>query len=333
MQKIGLVGLGFMGNTHLDAYKHVENAEVAAICTSSKGDEITRKFNGSIVSDYEDLLRNNDIDIIDICVPTYLHEEYILKAAQAGKHIFCEKPLTLSLKSAYRIAEEVYKSGVALFVGHVLRFWPEYQTIKSYIEKDKLTDLQFIHAQRLGQFPAWSNWFQYPEKSGGALYDLHIHDIDFVYYLLGEPQSVYAVGSQNKYGAWDHVMTTLTFKNKTRAFVEASHKMPNGYPFTMSFRAHGKNALLDLNIMSGENIEKIDNSMKKFTYYDNRTAASVELGQKDAFRNQLTYFVNCIENKKENKIIPLDDVIYVIKLLTAIEESLKTGQKVAVSKV
>lgn len=329
MKNIGLVGLGFIGSMHLKAYHSFENCRVAAICTRSELEdkEITDLFNGTFVSDYDELLRRKDIDIIDICLPTFLHEEYIVKAARAGKHIICEKPLTLSLESAKRIFKEVQDHGVRLFVGHLLRFWPEYQTIKSYSESDQLKDIEIVHAQRLGQAPAWSDWFQHPEKSGGALFDLHIHDIDFISYLLGEAESVYAAGTKNKYGAWDHIMSTLTFKNNRKAFVEASHRMPNGYPFTMLFRAQAAQGTLEYRVAAGENIEQINH--QQFVYYNDKTKSSIDIVDGDAFQNELSYFVQCLETNQENDVIPLEDVFYTLKLLKAVEASLKTGQKIS----
>lgn len=329
MKNIGLVGLGFIGKMHLQAYHSLGNCRVAAICTRNEGkdEEITSLFHGAFVSDYDDLLSREDIDIIDICLPTFLHEAYIIKAAKAGKHIICEKPLTLSMESAERIFKEVQDHGVRLFVGHVLRFWPEYKRIKSYSESDQLKNIEIVHAQRLGQAPAWSDWFRHPEKSGGALFDLHIHDIDFVTYLLGEVESVYATGSKNKYGAWDHIMTTLAFKNRSKAFVEASHRMPNGYPFTMSFRAQAVQGTLDYHVAAGENIEQINN--QQFVYYNQEKKSSIDINNEDAFQNQLAYFVDCIETNQENTVIPLEAVFYTLKLLKAIEASLETGQKIS----
>jgi len=330
MKNIGLVGLGFIGKTHLDAYHHIENCQVTAICTRNKVDnqQIPSHYSGSFVTDYEDLLHDPKIDIIDICVPTYLHEEFLIKAANAGKHIICEKPLTLTLESANRMVDAVTKNKVKLFVGHVLRFWPEYKLIKSYSENDKLKDIKIVHARRIGQAPAWSNWFQYPNKSGGALFDLHIHDIDFVYYLLGQVDTVYAVGTKNKYGAWDHVMTSLTFKNNSIAFVEASQRMPMGFPFTFTFRAQARKSTVDFTVAAGENIENIHNSEHQFIYYDKQKKSSIEIEKGDAFQNELAYFVNCVETNQENYVIPLGDVLYSLKLLKAIELSLETRQEV-----
>ncbi|MBS4193201.1 Gfo/Idh/MocA family oxidoreductase [Bacillus sp. FJAT-49705] len=330
MKNIGLVGLGFIGKMHLKAYHSIENCYVAAICTRSevKDEEIIGLFNGTFVSDYDDLLRSEEIDIIDICLPTFLHEEYIIKAARAGKHIICEKPLTLSLESAERILKEVQDNGVRLFAGHLLRFWPEYKMIKSYSESDQLKDIEIVHGKRLGQAPAWSDWFQHPEKSGGALFDLHIHDIDFVFYLMGEAESVYAVGTKNKYGAWDHIMTTLSFKNNSIALVEASHRMPNGYPFTMSFRAQAVQGTLEYHVAAGENIEHIN--YHQFVYYNHVTKSTIDIVSGDAFQNELSYFVHCIETNQENGVIPLEAVFYTLKLLKAIEASLETGQKIRI---
>lgn len=328
MKKIGLVSLGFIGKVHLNAYRQLENAEVVSILTRREvtDTEVLQNFSGSFVREYDQLLSNPEIEVIDICLPTYLHEEYILKAAEAGKHIICEKPLTLTIESAERIICAVKKHQVELFVGHVLRFWPEYQVIKEYSQNGNLTDIELVDAKRLGQVPQWSTWFQYPEKSGGALFDLHIHDVDYLSYLLGEVASVYALGKQNQYGAWDHIKTMLQFKNGAQAFIEASQRMPVGYPFTMSLRAQTRNNALDFHVIAGENIENINKSDEQFVYYQQKNKTTIDIEKSDAFMNELSYFVDCIENGKKNIIVPLEDVLYSLKLLKAIETSLETGE-------
>lgn len=329
MKNIGLVGLGFIGNTHLKAYQHIDSAKVISICTRSKKSQI-RDYDGSFVTEYEELLSNQEIDIIDICLPTYLHEEYIIKAANAGKHIICEKPLTLNTASAKRILHAVQSNKVQLFVGHVLRFWPEYELIKAFSKTEQLKNIEIIHAKRLGIVPTWSDWFQYPEKSGGALFDLHIHDLDFVYHLLGNVETVYAVGHKNEQGAWDHVMTTVTFKNRAKAFIEASQRMPKGYPFTMSLRAQNRTNAIEMNIVAGDNIENINESSNQFLFYENGDKTVLGVKKEDAFQKEVSYFLHCVENDEENTVIPLEDVLYTLKLLEAIQLSLETGHEVHV---
>lgn len=322
MVNIGLVGAGFIGKTHLEAYQALPNAEVLEICTQSGELADFPSYQGKVTADYDALLNNPVIDVVDICLPTFLHEAYIIKAAQAGKHIICEKPLALSSKAVKRIRTAIEKAGVRFFAGHVLRFWPAYQEIRKWSRHMK-QDLEIIHAKRLGQAPTWSEWFQYPEKSGGALFDLHIHDIDFTCYLLGEAESVYAVGTQNEHGAWNHLLTTLCFKNGEKAFIEASHMMPAAYPFTMSFRAQAQDETCEFQLKAGENIEQVNDS--NLILYEGENQKKVAVEETDAFQNELGYFLKCIENEQENLLIPLDDVLYIIQLLEAIEQSLKTG--------
>src|SRR5699024_12704255 len=104
MMNIGLVGLGFIGITHLDAYNTIKGCNVKAIYTRSgkENKNVTNDFRGYVTSVYEDVLTDQDIDVIDICLPTSLHEEYMIKAAQAGTHSICEKPLTLTVETATR---------------------------------------------------------------------------------------------------------------------------------------------------------------------------------------------------------------------------------------
>lgn len=323
MKNIGLIGWGFIAKTHFEAYQQIDNANVVTICTRNEAQSFP---NDIVPSTYEEILKNPSIDVIDICLPTFLHEEYIIKAAQAGKDIICEKPLSLAVESAERIMVEIEKYNVRLFIAHVLRFWPEYKTIKTYLDSGKISNIDVIHATRLGQTPQWSEWFKDPLKSGGALYDLHIHDIDFISYLLGEVEEVYAVGTKNSQGAWDHIMTTLTLKNGATAFVEASQRMPDTFPFTMSFRAQALDQTLDFHLFAGTNIEKI--SQSSMTNYTKQAISTIEFPQENAFQNELSYFIHCIENSEVNSVVPLKDVLYTMRVMKAIEASLEKGEQI-----
>lgn len=146
----------------------------------------------------------------------------------------------------------------------------------------------------------------------------------------GKVDSVYAVGTKNQYGVWDHVMTTLTMRNNSKVFVEASHRMPEGFPFTMSFRAQSSQGTIDFDLAAGENIENINDSKNRLVYYTNQMKSNVPVENTNAFQNELSYFVNCIENNQDNNLIPLKDVLYTLKVLKAIENSLEIGLEVRV---
>lgn len=285
-------------------------------------------FEGYMTTSYEDLLNDPEIAVIDICLPTFLHESFIIKAAKAGKQIICEKPLTLTTGSAERVRQAIEQNDVQLYVGHVLRFWPEYQTINTYQKEGELKDIEIVQAHRLGQAPNWSDWFQKPEKSGGALYDLHIHDIDYTAYLLGRADSVYATGIQNEQGAWAHVMTMMTFQNGSKAILEASHRMPETYPFSISYRVQAKDSTIELQIEAGENIDSIEANNNQLNFYTEGKNLPLQAGGEDAFVNELAYFIACITENKANEVIPLTDVFYTLQLLEAVEQSLNTGKVV-----
>ncbi|GAA0468112.1 Gfo/Idh/MocA family oxidoreductase [Alkalibacillus silvisoli] len=328
MLNVAIVGLGFIGKAHLDAYQKVKGAQVHTICTrgSTGQGKMENQLNYDIVSDFNSVLNNPEVDIVDLCIPTYLHEEYILKAAKAEKHIICEKPLTLTEESAERIIQVIEESKVRLFVGHVLRFWPEYQALKGYIDQGKLENVDWFHAQRLGQSPSWSDWFKDPNKSGGALFDLHIHDVDFAYSLFGSVESVYSAGQQNDQKAWSQVLTTLYFKNGVKATIEASHKMPIGYPFTMSYRAQSPSKTLSYMMKAGENINDTETSKHTFEFFNGLGKESVATSKQDPFELELQYFVDCLNNKQSNDVIPNSEVREVIRIMNAIQDSLERNQ-------
>src|SRR5690625_3893406 len=215
-----------MAKTHLDAYKKIDNVNVVAVTAinEEKGKKFAEENDCLYLSNIESILSDKSIDVIDICTPTFTHEELVIKSAKAGKHILCEKPITLTLDSVDRMLDATEKAGITFMVGQLLRFWPEYVAIKNMIDYGDLGDIHMIYANRLAQHPTWGEWFRDPSKSGGGLFDLHLHDIDFIYYLFGRVQSIYAIGKQNDLGAWNHVVTNITFNNGTKAAVESSYE-------------------------------------------------------------------------------------------------------------
>ena len=206
MLKIGIIGGGFIGDMHAQCYKalpgHCEIKGIADI-KAEKARELEKKFKVMIYRDAQTLIDNKDVDIIDICLPTYLHREYVIKAAKAGKHVLCEKPIALTVKDGKEMVNVTKTAGVKFMVAHVIRFWPEYVYLKELIKQKELGRLKSITLARLAARPVWSwqNWMQQPQKSGGALLDLHIHDTDFLLYVLGWPEKISSYAVKSKYGS------------------------------------------------------------------------------------------------------------------------------------
>ncbi|MGM8364890.1 Gfo/Idh/MocA family protein [Virgibacillus sp. W0181] len=330
MIKVAIIGTGFMAQTHADAYRQMNNVELVAITAvnEEKGIKVAKDYSCEYVADAEMLMSRKDIQVIDICTPTFTHEKLVIMGAEAGKHVLCEKPVTLTLESFDRMIAATEKAGVTFMVGQTLRFWPEYMKIKEMVDKGELGKDVIIYANRLAQHPNWGEWFKDVNKSGGGLFDLHLHDIDFMYYLYAPIKSVYAIGKQNEYGAWNHVLTNLIFENGTKSVVESSFEMPEGFPFTMSFRASGEKTTTDFHFSAGINLENLDESESRFVIFDKheKEIIPVKVEETDPYLNELTYFIDCVQNDKKPEIMPPEENREVLQLMLAIQKSLETGE-------
>ena len=234
-----IVGCGFMGRMHANVYRSLSNANLVACVDAhpENGAKFGSEFN---VPDYPDLktaLENQKIDVVDICLPTDLHSKMTVEAASYKKHVFCEKPMALTLEQADAMIEACSRAGVQLFIGHCIRFWPEYVYLKQMVDEKRLGHLLSINLTRYGAFPLWASegWTSDPKRAGGGVLDMHIHDTDFAHFLLGQPDEMISFGSVDDRGP-SHAFTTMRFGNVI-AHLEGGWNLPPGSPFKMSFRA------------------------------------------------------------------------------------------------
>jgi predicted dehydrogenase len=226
MLRIGIVGIGFMGYTHFEGARALKGAKVTAICTRDAkklaGDWTTIQGNfgprGGHVdlskvkryTDYRELLADPDIDLVDICLPTDMHEQAVLESVAAGKPTFVEKPIALDLKAADRVVRAAKKARVPLLVAHVLPFFPEFRFARECVEGGKYGRLLAAHFRRVITPPKWSRHIENFRKLGGWGIDLHIHDNHFILVLCGRPQKVFSRGIVSD-GFVNHVHTQYVY--------------------------------------------------------------------------------------------------------------------------
>src|SRR5262249_37879271 len=164
---------------------------------------------------------------VDICVPNDLHREYALKAALAQKHILCEKPIALSLEDAAAMVEAARSAGVLLLIAHPLRFWPEYVRIRYILRSGGLGRWFTITMRRMLSLlisaRGEGGWRHSPERMGGAILDLQIHDLDFLYWTFGLPESVYCASVCSADGGRNHNHALFHFPGGMTALVESSY--------------------------------------------------------------------------------------------------------------
>ena len=136
MLKVGLIGCGFMGAMHANCYKNIEGVEVVAFADirKEKAQELANGSNAIIYGDGKDLIDNAKVDIIDICLPTYLHAEYAMAAMEKVGYVFVEKPVALTVEEGKAMIEKSKTTGCQVQVGQVIRFWDEYVELKKIVE-------------------------------------------------------------------------------------------------------------------------------------------------------------------------------------------------------
>lgn len=337
MVNVAIVGAGFMGGTHLSAYQQMPDVRVTAICDKGEaaGCSLAEKagcpWYGSCM---ELLTAEPQIDVVDICLPTFLHEESVILAAEFRKAIICEKPAALSREVFARMLDAVRKAQVALNVGHVIRYWPEYAYAKKLYDGGQFGNIRYARATRMSCVSARARkggWFTKPDRSGGGLFDLHIHDVDYFCYLFGKVKSVYACGSRNSVGSWNYVCSTLNFENGISAVAEGISEMPQGFPFTMELNIVGDQQALCYHMGAGENLYNIHEAGRMTHVYSNeKEPETVCLEHPDAYFLELRDFIDHVKAGTPVEVITPEAVDYTLRVLAAIKQSLETGKVVSV---
>jgi predicted dehydrogenase len=326
--KIGILGAGAMGNAHINGFRSMErqNGEYAAICDidEARCRAFGEKYGLKTYFDLYEMLHNPEIEMVDICLPSFMHEEFAVKIAAAKKHILVEKPIAFTVEAAQNIYDAAEKNGVRIMVAQVLRFWPEYLKIKEIYEAGEIGDIVTIYAARLGQMVTWGEWYKDPEKSGETLMNLTLHDIDFLHYMLGKPKSVYSAGRKDEKNNYNDVMNIFKFQNGVNAMVDGSFSMTAGYPFTMRMRVLGTKGTLEFTFISGENIGP-ESTSSLIMYKPDDGGKKVEVKSYDAYGREIQYFLDCIAKGSPTETVSQKSILTVLSSVIAAKASLADG--------
>ncbi|NKQ36452.1 MAG: Gfo/Idh/MocA family oxidoreductase [Chloroflexi bacterium] len=244
--RIGIAGTGFMGSTHAAAWAATD-AEIVGFVTKDTvtGPKLAAQYQARIYPDLPAMLA--DVDVVDICTPTHLHEEMVLTAAAAKKDILCEKPLARTLEQGRNMLTAVAEAGVKFMVAHVVRFFPEYAQAKAQVAAGAIGIPAVLRLTR-GTFQpkkAADNWFVEFEKSGGMMLDLMIHDLDYARWVAGDVETVYAKNISGSFAGADvdHGLAILTHRSGAISHVEGSWAYPPPL-FRTRLEIAGDNGLL-----------------------------------------------------------------------------------------
>jgi len=276
-------------------------------------------------ADLDAVLADPEIDAVDICVPTPAHRDVAERAFAAGKHVFLEKPLALTIEDAEAIVAAAERSGTIFMVGLVLRFWPEYVALAQLVERGELGRPKAVFAQRLSPPADWADWLGDREQSGGTAVDLMIHDFDQMNALLGTPRSVFA--SEPEPG---HVHAVVEYDGGS-GIAEGSMAMPRSYPFSSDIRVLGEHGVAEYAFsaapVEGEGNIGASSSARGLRVYPvegDRRVESVESA--DPWGPEIEYFVSCLEAGRQPEQGTGEQALLALKVSLAANRSLESGR-------
>ena len=302
MIRIGLVGIGGMGTVHYNEYKKIDTAKVVAVADvrADMAKEKTQKDNVSVYDSMDSLLSNEQIDMIDICTPSYLHAELAIKALEAGKHVICEKPMSINTQECERIIRAASKSGKLFMTAHVVRFMKAYEYLKNIIDTKEFGNPVHFDMKRISSIPRWSfdDWMRDVSKSGASPIDLSIHDIDFIQYVFGEPKKV--LGARRiMTNDNDYIVSELVYDDFDVSITGGWFNCD--IPFRAQYLAIFENGYVEYSggkiIKNGQAVEiKKENDSK---------IEGINISGADGYYDELVYFIDCIKkNIKPDKVTP-----------------------------
>jgi predicted dehydrogenase len=324
-----ILGAGFMGSAHAanyDALGERVRVKWVASRTPERAAKLAESLGAQSTADLEAAVRDPEIDAVDICLPTPLHREAAESALAAGKHVFLEKPIAVTLEDADAIVAAAERSAGLFMVGLVLRFWPEYVELQRRMAAGELGRPLAVSAHRLSPPADWNDWMADPAQSGGTPVDLMIHDFDQMNWLLGTPRAVYA-----REPASGHVLATVEYDGGT-GLAEGSMAMPRSYPFSSNIRVLCERGAAEYAFSAapaedGGNIGAPTAARGLRLYPVGGEPETVPVESADPWGPEIAYFVECVEQGRPPEQGTGEQAREALRVSLAAARSLASGRR------
>lgn len=349
MINVGIAGVGFMGTTHFKAWAEVPGARVAALCTRSEkklaGDwsDVQGNFGDAggvqdlsgiaTYREFADLIADPGLDLLDLCLPTRLHPDCAIAALEAGKHVLVEKPIAIEVADADRMIAAARAAGRQLLVAQVLRFWPEWRWLKEQVDGGAYGRLVTLNLRRIISMPDWSRDVADMAANGGPMIDLHIHDVDFMLYLLGRPRRVISLG-QHRQGLVSFISTLYDYDGVTVSCQSGAASM-KGRMFCHEFEACFERATAVLKFSTEP--DTVDPAAHQSgtqvltVYLPDGTVGFPQPGGGEAFAAQLSHVAECLASGAASPLISGESARDSLAVTHLEAQSALTGRAVEVA--
>ena len=305
--KVALIGIGGMGYCHYCCYDSIPGAKIVAVCDvrEDMAKEKILKHAGKkagnsadtprVYADLDQMLANETLDMADICTPSYMHADMAVKCLEKGINVLSEKPMTLSEADAARVLAAAKKSGKKFMAAHVVRYMSPYVFLRKAIESGRHGKLLRLDMKRLSGIPEWSweDWMRNEKKSGGVGLDLSVHDLDFVFSVLGAPKNMSAIYRPIRENS-SYILSTLEYDGTT-VTCEATWYNCNPFPFRADFLAVFDNGYVrsEAGVLT-ENGNVVNLGAAESG--ENKKDLGINISGDDAYAKEIAYFVNCVQN-------------------------------------
>jgi len=334
--RIAVLGLGFMGATHVEALSRIDGAELTAVYSADE-----KKLTGDLSSvrgnlgvrnghaDFSDVEKYRDVEAaladpaveaVDICLPTYLHDVVTVEALRAGKHVLVEKPIAIDGYGADRMIAAARRYKRVLMAAHVLRFSPEYAVLRKAVRQGQFGGLRFALFRRRCATPDAGEWFKDPAKSGGGVFDLLIHDVDMALHLFGKPKAVSACGAVDQRRGLDCMDAQLFYEGGAVVVVSGGWHYPGEYPFSAEYSV----------TLEGNVIEHRSGGRPPMAYAADGSMQVLEMTGHDGYRAEIEYFLECCRNGQPPEFCPPGESADAVKLMSLLQDARsRNGVKLA----
>ena len=334
MINIGVIGLGSMGGTHIEAYQKIEGCRVVAVADADEqrrtgaaraGGNIEGQGNSGFdfdrVTQYADaaeLIADPAVDLVDICLPTPLHKRFSIAALEAGKHLLVEKPLARTAEDAEAIVAAAEKAKGLAMCAMCMRLWPGWDWLKGAVDSGRFGPVLGAQFRRVTSMPE-GGFYADGAQSGGALLDLHIHDTDFVRHVFGAPRAVFSRGYSHGTSATDHVVTQYLFEGDAAPAVvaEGGWSMRPGFGFEMQYCVNFERATAVFDINREPVLTLIE---------DGTEPQAVDLPAGLGYDHELAYLIDCIQRGAAPEVVTLKDAAAALRIIEAEARSIASGE-------